>query len=76
MLSHDSSNGTDGTWEWGPVFQQEPAPGLPFGSRDKQGNLPGLSWSTQAEPLSDGAWLRLSLLTDAAVFLAATLTIH
>ena len=76
MCSEDSTNGTDGTWSWGPVFQQEPAPGLPFGSRDKLGNLPGLHWTTEAAPLPNGAWVRLSILTDAPVFLGATLSIN
>jgi hypothetical protein len=76
MASTDSTNGSNGTWAWGPVFQQEPAPGLPYGSRDKQGALPGLSWNTTAEPLPNGAWVRLSILTDAAIALGATVTIN
>lgn len=65
------------TWDWGPVMQQEPAPGLPFGSRDRSGGMPALRIESSDFVGLSGAQVRLAMLTAAGsqtVRLGATVT--
>ena len=64
----------DGTnWQWGPVMQEEPAPGLPFGSRDRSGGMPALSIEGSNIVGLGTTQLRLAILTDANIRLGASI---
>jgi hypothetical protein len=77
QISADSTDGTDGTWAWGPVWQgslTDSTQWLAFGSRDRHGGLPALGWKSSNSPFQAGAWVRLAIQTDAAVNLGASVT--
>lgn len=69
-----SDNG-GASWDWGPVHQREPLPGLPFGSRDKSGGMPAMGIASSDLVGLANSQLRLSVLTDADVRLGATIVV-
>lgn len=65
---------TDGgqTWVWGPVMQEEPFPGHPFGlRRPHDGGMPMIT--TDRDDIPSGVQVALAIETDAQIRLGATI---
>jgi hypothetical protein len=64
---------TDGgqTWAWGPVMQEEPNGGLPFGSRSRTGGMPALT--VDRDDIPSGVQVALAIETDAQIRLGAAI---